>query len=161
MRLDGARTLALFLFASGLAVAFAACSSDTKDPIRSDVKEDASGEEGPPTDSSDAAGRAGFGDPCTVGDDATCDEGLLCLQGPSGGKIGFCTKTCPKTSSAPCSGAPEGTFAACVVTDVDQSGDKGCAFACAVASKTFSCPGSLKCSTTEDPPGSGQKLCLP
>jgi hypothetical protein len=121
-----------------------------------DASEDASPDVAP-----DANKRAGYGEPCTVGDDATCADGFLCLQGPSGGKVGFCTKTCPSTSSAVCPGTPDGTVAYCVVTDVDTQGDKGCAFLCRAGSKTYPCPGALTCETADDPPGSGQYLCLP
>jgi hypothetical protein len=86
---------------------------------------------------------------------------LFCLVGPSGGKTGFCTKTCPKGSSAICPGAPEGSTAYCVVTDVNAARDKGCAFLCEVGGQTYACPHQLKCATTQEPPGSGQRLCLP
>jgi hypothetical protein len=109
----------------------------------------------------DGAAKGAWGQPCTVGDDTTCATGLFCLQGPAGGTVGFCTKTCPATSSAQCPGTPPGTAAFCVVTTVDAQGDKGCAFACKEGSQTYACPGALTCETTEDPPGSGQYLCLP
>jgi hypothetical protein len=109
----------------------------------------------------DSGSTSKFGQPCTVGKDAACGEGLFCLQGPSGGKTGFCTKTCPKTSSKACPDVPAGTAAFCVVTDVNSQGDKGCAFACRDNNQTYTCPGTLKCETSEDPPGSGQYLCLP
>lgn len=111
--------------------------------------------------SGDASSTSLFGQPCTVGADAACGEGLFCLQGPSGGKVGFCTRKCPKTSSQECSDAPAGTAAYCVVTDVDKDGNKGCAFVCAQGASAFACPGKLRCQTTEEPPGSGQRLCLP
>jgi hypothetical protein len=114
----------------------------------------------PEASAADAGARAGYGEPCELAD-AGCADGLFCLEGPSGGSVGFCTKTCPSTSSAACPGAPAGTAAYCVVTDVDPQGDKGCAFLCRVGSQTYTCPGALKCQTTEDPPGSGQYLCLP
>lgn len=108
------------------------------------------------------AGLAGsFGQPCTVGRAGDCAEGLFCLQGPSGGRTGFCTRTCPRTSSGPCSGAPSGTAAFCLVTNVNAAGDKACAFVCLVGGMTRSCPGELQCAASEDPPGSGQRLCLP
>jgi hypothetical protein len=106
-------------------------------------------------------GPAAFGEPCTVGDDATCVAGLFCLASPLGGDIGFCTKTCPKTSSAACAGTPTGTAAFCVVTDVNSSGAKGCAFVCRHGAQTYPCPGKLECQTTQEPAGSGQYLCLP
>jgi hypothetical protein len=107
------------------------------------------------------AGKGSWGQPCTVGNDTTCTSGLFCLQGPAGGTVGFCTKTCPSTSSAACPNTPTGTAAYCVVTDADSNGDKGCAFACREGATNYTCPGQLKCETTADPPGSGQYLCLP
>jgi hypothetical protein len=102
-----------------------------------------------------------YGQPCTVGDDTTCSAGLLCLQGPAGGSVGFCTHTCPATSRAVCAGTPPGTAAYCVVTDVDPQGDKGCAFVCREGTHVYPCPGALQRQTTDEPPGSGQYLCLP
>jgi hypothetical protein len=118
-------------------------------------------DEGDGGTSDGAAEKGAWGEPCTVGNDATCATGLFCLQGPSGGSVGFCTKTCPATSSTQCSGTPQGTAAFCVVTDVDNQGDKGCAFACRIGAQTWPCPGELKCETADDPPDSGQRLCLP
>ncbi|MBK6696746.1 MAG: hypothetical protein IPG50_31820 [Myxococcales bacterium] len=109
----------------------------------------------------DAAPKTAFGSPCKVGDDTSCGAGLFCLAGPAGGKTGFCTKSCPKTSSAACADAPPGTSAFCLVTDANAAGDKGCAFLCKKAAATFTCPGALKCQTTDEPAGSGQFLCLP
>lgn len=102
-----------------------------------------------------------FGQPCTVGRAGDCLEGLFCLQGPSGGRNGFCTRTCPRTSSARCADTPPGTAAYCLVTDVNAAGDKGCAFVCTLPGMTFTCPGTLRCVHVQDPPGSGQELCLP
>src|SRR5581483_3316647 len=112
-------------------------------------------------DVTDGAVSGSYGQPCTVGDDTTCNAGLFCLQGPSGGSVGFCTHTCPPTSSSRCMGTPPNTAAYCVVTDVDAQGDKGCAFVCRVGTRTYTCPGALQCQTTDEPPGSGQYLCLP
>lgn len=99
-----------------------------------------------------------FGLPCDP--DGNCAAGLFCLAGPNGGS--FCSKTCPANSSGPCPGAPPGTAAYCVVTGVDPQNDKGCAFACKEPNGgMFQCPGQLQCETTDDPPGSGQRLCIP
>lgn len=99
----------------------------------------------------------GFGEPCAMED--RCADGLLCLAGPNGGN--FCTKTCPAGSSGACPDTPAGTKAYCVVTDATPQGDKGCAFLCAGGGRTYPCPGQLRCEDAEDPPGSGQRLCLP
>lgn len=109
----------------------------------------------------DAGSATPFGGPCRVSPDAGCEAGLLCLEGPGGGGRGFCTKTCPASSSGACAGTPVGAAAYCVVTNVNTAGDKGCAFFCALGSATYVCPGTLICQPQEDPPGSGQKLCLP
>jgi hypothetical protein len=127
----------------------------SNDAIAPDASAD--GPEGP----ADGAAPGNWGEPCTVGNDATCMSGLFCLQGPAGGTVGFCTKTCPATSSAVCPGTPAGMAAYCVVTTVDAQGDKGCAFVCLEPGHTWTCPGALKCETSDDPPGSGQRLCIP
>lgn len=109
------------------------------------------------TSAVDVAQKApGFGEPCDP--DHSCDEGLFCLPGPSGGA--FCSKTCQRGRKA-CDGAPLGTAAYCLVTDVDGAHNKGCAFVCAVGGVSYDCPGQLACAADEDPPGSGQRLCLP
>lgn len=102
-----------------------------------------------------------LGQPCVVGRAGDCADGLLCLRGPTGERAGFCTRTCPRTSSGPCAGAPPGTAAYCLVTNVNAAGDKGRAFVCLVRGMTHGCPGELQCATSEEPPGSGQRLCLP
>jgi hypothetical protein len=109
----------------------------------------------------DAAAPGSFGQPCVVGRSGGCADGLICLQGPAGGRTGFCSRTCPRTSSGACAGAPPGTAAFCLVTNVNAAGDKGCAFVCLVRGMTHACPGELRCAADEDPPGSGQRLCLP
>lgn len=105
----------------------------------------------------DLATAAAFGDPCRPDD--SCAEGLVCLPGPAGGS--FCTRTCPAGQSKRCPETPEGTAAYCLVTDVNPAGDKACAFLCAVGGKSYECPGELLCAAEDDPPGSGQRLCLP
>lgn len=143
----------------------AACSSSNT-PSTPPGEKDASIDAGAEDAASDAPPEGDgpvtmFGQPCTVGADAACGEGLFCLRGPSGGTTGFCTKTCPKTSSSACTDVPEGTAAYCLVTDVNAKREKGCAFVCHVGGKTYPCPGELECQDTEEPAGSGQRLCLP
>jgi hypothetical protein len=143
----------------------------TSDALADDIgRADGAGADGPDGSRADAAdgapgadgGLAGsFGQPCQVDQPTSCQSGLFCLQGPNGGNDGFCSKTCPPNSGGACPGAPAGTAAYCVVTDVDLQGDKGCAFVCKEGATTYTCPGTLQCQTTEDPPGSGQYLCLP
>jgi hypothetical protein len=153
---------------AALACVLVACSSTTTGasapPADASPSEDAAEDTAAAAyDGGDAASGvpAAFGEPCTVGDDTTCVAGLFCLAGPLGGDVGFCTKTCPKTSAAACPGPPAGTAAFCVVTGVDSSGAKGCAFVCRQGSTTYRCPGKLECQTTQEPAGSGQYLCLP
>ena len=116
----------------------------------------------PPVDADyrypDASG-AQFGAPCTPGS-GICRPGLFCLAGP-GGERGFCSMTCPSTSSGVCPGTPDGTVAYCIVTNVNAMGEKGCAFLCEASGATYPCPGTQICQTSEEPPGSGQRLCLP
>jgi hypothetical protein len=134
--------------------------ADVPADVTSDVPGDGATDGG--ADATGDAGLAGsFGQPCQVDQPTSCQSGLFCLQGPNGGNNGFCSKTCPPNSGAACPGAPAGTAAYCVVTDVDLQGDKGCAFVCKEGTETYTCPGTLTCQTTEDPPGSGQYLCLP
>jgi hypothetical protein len=156
---------------------FAACSADapppaadaafdavevpTVDVVAVDVTPDGAADAATADAGSDAAAPGGFGQPCAVGQPGECAEGLFCLQGPSGGRTGFCSRTCPRTSSAACAGAPPGTAAYCLVTNVNAAGDKGCAFVCLVGGMTRACPGELRCAAAEEPPGSGQRLCLP
>jgi hypothetical protein len=155
-------------FAAIVVLVFLGCTSATTTTIppsadASSVDAAQSDAATPGADASDAVdgGKGSWGQPCTVGDDTTCQSGLFCLQGPTGGTVGFCTKTCPSTSSAACPSTPAGTAAYCVVTDVDSNGDKGCAFLCRAGATTYTCPGKLKCGTTDDPPGSAQYLCVP
>jgi hypothetical protein len=65
------------------------------------------------------------------------------------------------TQGASCPGAPPGTAAFCIVTNATSSGEGGCGFVCAAHGMTYACPAGLTCQTDEDPPGSGQRLCLP
>jgi hypothetical protein len=134
-------------------------SRDAKADAHVDANAPDASRDGAPADDASAA-RAAYGFPCTVGDDSTCQDGLFCLEGPTG-STGFCSKICLKTSNAACPGSPAGTAAFCVITDVDTKGDKACAFACLVGGKAFKCPGALTCETADDPPGSGQRMCIP
>jgi hypothetical protein len=135
------------------------CSGSTTMPDAG--SDSALAEDAPAWDAGTDAGGGGFGDPCMLDEAAPCADGSFCLAGPSGGSVGFCTHTCPRGTSGACPGAPEGTTAYCVVTDVNAAGDKGCAFLCEVGGTTYTCPGELTCSPTQEPPGSGQRLCLP
>ncbi len=101
----------------------------------------------------------GFGDPCTIGGVTPCPGDLICLS-PIGND-GFCSANCP-VQGRRCQGTPPGTYAACVIGEAGTpNGMKACAFLCELSGMTFTCPGTLTCEALEDPPGSGQHLCLP
>lgn len=107
----------------------------------------------------DAAASRGFGDPCTLDGVIPCDDGLLCIS--PAGNDGFCSKNCTR-AGAQCPGAPEGTTAYCIVGEEGTpNGQKGCAFLCRGGGSDFECPGTLACASFDEPPGSGQRLCLP
>jgi hypothetical protein len=101
---------------------------------------------------------AGFGDKCS--ETVTCkDTTMVCAVTKQGATEGFCTKSCP-TLQDQCAGAPAGTMSFCGLTD-SASGTNYCVFICAASSQTFPCPTQLKCDTADNPPGSGQKACVP
>jgi len=107
----------------------------------------------------DAGSGHGFGEPCTLDGVSPCDDGLLCIS--PAGNDGFCSKNC-EVSGRICPSAPEGTTAYCIVGEEGTpNGMKACAFLCAGGGGEFACPGTLTCASTEEPPGSGQRLCLP
>lgn len=102
---------------------------------------------------------AGFGAPCTMDGVVPCNDGLLCLA--PAGNVGFCSQNC-STLGRPCAGAPPGTYAYCAVGPAGTpNGKPGCAFLCTGGGHTFTCPGETTCATDDDPPGSGQRLCMP
>ncbi len=103
------------------------------------------------------AATAGFGEACDLTSPG-CSDGLACIDvaNSSAGK-GLCTKKCP-TLGGPCDGAPVGTEAGCILS---SNGTHFCAFLCTIPDHTFPCPASTTCATADDPPGSGQRICLP
>ncbi len=98
-----------------------------------------------------------FGDKCSLSS-PNCNSGLTCIGIGTGATMGFCTKTCP-TSGSPCTGTPTGTFAACLLKD--SSNKYYCAFLCKLSTQSWSCPGTLSCSPSANPPGSDQHPCMP
>ena len=90
-----------------------------------------------------------------------CAAGMGCLS-QSNPTLGFCSKPCTK-KLALCTGSPPGTASYCTITD--SKNNYYCGFLCGLASGgktyTFQCPSTLKCSTTANPPGSGQYACVP
>jgi hypothetical protein len=104
---------------------------------------------------------AGFGDACNPAA-STCKNGLVCA--PASATTGFCSKTCTNQGGL-CQGAASGQQAACVygVQDQNKNVTIYCAFLCSAqgGSPTFDCPSALQCATQDNPPGSGQKMCMP
>jgi hypothetical protein len=99
----------------------------------------------------DGASAGLFGALCT----SSCGLTLTCIKPGTGS--GFCTKTCSQPGQ-PCSGAPAGTGAFCVM----QVGSTYyCGFLCKTSTQSWNCPTQLKCDTTDNPPGSGNYYCLP
>jgi hypothetical protein len=96
---------------------------------------------------------SGWGESCSA--TQVCPTGFVCVA--YGGKS-FCTQNCT-TAGTKCSGTPAGTYAACLIKMSD--GTRACAFVCKSKTGTFTCPGAMTCSSTEDPPASGQYPCLP
>ena len=107
-------------------------------------------------------GTAGFGDKCSQS--APCKTGMICAMTVSGATAGFCTQSCT-SKGGPCTGAPTGTEAYCILSDGKTPPTSYCAFLCkykgSSGPKTVPCPSQLTCSTTESPAGSGQYSCVP
>lgn len=99
-----------------------------------------------------------FGQPCNPSFDPACSDDSFCLWAPTNKY--FCSQACAK-QGASCPGGPPGTAAFCIVTDATPDGQGGCGFVCAAHGKSYPCPAGLTCQTSDDPPGSGQRLCLP
>ena len=97
-----------------------------------------------------------FGDKCSSG--GSCNSPYTCVMMGTATTNGFCTKSCV-TSGNQCSGSPTGTYAACVLQDTNKQ--LFCAFMCKIGTQSWSCPGAMTCSPSENPAGSGQYPCLP
>lgn len=96
---------------------------------------------------------AGFGDKC---DQATpCTNSAMTCLTSQGATSGYCTKTCTN-SGQQCSGAPSGTAAFCIASTGTET---FCAFLCKAQGQEWTCPSTLACSSTENPPSSGQFGC--
>ena len=102
----------------------------------------------------------GFGSRCYAG--SSCGSGLVCAVTQPGAPVGFCTKQCNPPAS-PCTGAPSGTEAYCILSDA--KGKYFCVFLCKYkksgGTKTVPCPPQLLCNSMARPPGSGQHACVP
>ncbi len=98
-----------------------------------------------------------FGDKC-IPSAPKCNTGLKCISIGSATTAGFCSKTCPTIGSI-CTGQPTGTSAYCLLTVT--GGPNYCAFLCKLSTQTWSCPSTLTCSSTPNPPTSSQYPCMP
>jgi len=110
-------------------------------------------DQGPPADQG-GPGTGHFGDRCD--EKLACSVGLLCVS--MGGAHGFCSTSCPKPGEI-CKGATAGTVAVCLLKA--SGGKYYCAFLCKTATASWPCPKDLTCSTTANPPGSKQYICIP
>lgn len=97
----------------------------------------------------------GFGAKCHSA--SPCAAGLTCVAIGQSAAAGFCTKTCP-ASAKTCSGGPAGTQPACILSD--KKGNHYCVFICKTGTASYPCPKTLTCSTSANPPGSGQHVCI-
>lgn len=103
---------------------------------------------------------ATFGDICSK--PADCIPNLLCITVGNRTR-GHCSKTC---TTAICPGAPAGSMALCILTSSTDKNTNYCAFVCQYKDsggtiRKATCPSYQSCSVSEDPPGSGQRVCVP
>jgi hypothetical protein len=125
----------------------------------SELTSDSADPNGTCLDASASGPISNFGDPCTQA--SPCPPHLRCVTF-QGASDGFCTVTCSPQGGV-CGGAPAGTLAACVAEIDDGQGGTldVCGYLCGAVGQVFNCPTSMTCSTTQDPPGSGQFPCNP
>jgi hypothetical protein len=115
------------------------------------------------TPTTDGPATGGWGDKC----DKTCPGGsFTCVPVMTGTTAGFCTKECPLADEGKqCAGAAGGQFAGCIIPADAAKSKLYCGFICQTKDNTgkvvtFACPSQLTCGD-ENPPGSGQKVCVP
>ena len=109
----------------------------------------------PPPDMKPPLG--GFGAKCNTS--MPCSTAFQCTTVGATATDGFCTKKC-YTSGSTCTGMPTGTMAYCLLSNPAKT-EYYCAFLCKLSIQTWACPATLKCDPVENPPGSGQFVCLP
>jgi len=109
----------------------------------------------PPPDTKPPLG--GFGAKCNK--TFPCSTAYQCVTVGTGTVDGFCTKKCYNSGGA-CTGMPTGTGAYCLLSNSAKT-EYYCAFLCKLGTQTWKCPSTLKCDPVENPPGSGQYVCLP
>lgn len=114
----------------------------------------------PPKPDQKIVTKGGFGSGCTAA--AGCSASLVCVLFGTGATKGYCTKTC-SAMRKPCSGGASGEAPYCLFKD--SSGKYYCVFICKWGTgssvQTASCPKDLTCSTSQNPPKSGQYICMP
>ncbi len=114
----------------------------------------------PPTPDQKITATGTFGSSCSA--KKTCSGSFLCVILGSASTKGYCTKTCATMSKA-CSGGSSGTKPYCILKD--QKGKYYCVFLCKWGKGSSAvkapCPKDLTCASTENPPGSGQYVCMP
>jgi len=94
-----------------------------------------------------------FGDRCSA--TKKCSYGFECKQVTA--TTSYCTKKCTNLGQA-CTGGPTGTFSACIIPGSTTSVNY-CGFICVTSTSTYSCPSTLKCGSSPNPPGSSQYIC--
>ena len=94
-----------------------------------------------------------WGESCST--TKACPSPFVCVTYGGGS---FCTRTCT-TAGTKCGGAPAASYGGCLIKMSD--GTMACAFLCKTSTGSYTCPGSLSCSSSESPAGSGQYPCLP
>lgn len=114
----------------------------------------------PPTPDQKITASGTFGSSCAAG--SICSASFSCVFLGAGATKGYCTKTCASMQK-PCTGGPSGTQPYCILKD--QNNKYYCVFLCkwgtGSAAVTAPCPKDLTCSTSENPPKSGQYVCMP
>ena len=98
-----------------------------------------------------------FGTKCNTS--APCTAAFQCTTVGATATDGFCTKKC-YTSGSQCTGMLGGTMAYCLLSNSAKT-EYYCAFLCKLGTQSWPCPSGLKCDPAENPPGSGQFVCLP
>ncbi len=98
-----------------------------------------------------------FGTKCNA--KAPCSSAFQCTTVGATATDGFCTKKCYNSGSK-CTGMLGGTMAYCLLSNSAKT-EYYCAFLCKIGTQTWPCPSGLKCDPVENPPGSGQFVCLP
>jgi hypothetical protein len=119
-------------------------------------------QDGPVTQQDTGGGSGGWGAKCSQTKACTDASAPYCAFVTA--SDGFCTKECTNKLQQ-CPGTVAGTYAACILPEPAPGTKSFCGFICQAKDSTgkltsFPCPSELKCGD-ENPPGSGQKVCMP